>query len=501
TRRHYPALVNDDKGSADPAASAYCHLYVGHIDTCVNDIRILFSRIISAKGATERNINENKRLFVSLMELTIEFMLKCIFKDASQRQVGKVLVELVLGKNEEELFGTSPYVSIVLHHGSSMTPNFFYLLKHKNVLQLAASSTWIPFPICLNYRLLGFRPCESKSQADNVNAVLEKIGQVVTHYDSLDEYLKVVDAFVDNILQIKIAIQSGGEATAEDEQVGLQSILVKLLSHYERMVVHVIQQPYSCFFKYHRRICDPTTIQSLFEISQALHYGVDFLNVKDADNQPVRLISRFVNMINNFSYALIFTFLCVDYGSKIEHHLTFLVQCGGAFGSISGLKSSLYESPNIINSLKFTKLRYHSEDIRGSKNEGRLVFDLPCLQGILKFLLNLCSIVLIFDYHILRENSAEILLNQILQLTIFILFSSMTTNEDEVFTIRVHHGRKVLKHIINPFYSKLQFKIACLASNDITNIADSTTFSKHDCINTFLTHFLSKSLPTTPSQP
>ena len=47
----------------------------------------------------------------------------------------------------------------------------------------------------------------------------------------------------------------------------------------------------------------------LFEISEALHDGVDFLNVKDADNQPARLISRFVNTVNNFSYALIFTFL------------------------------------------------------------------------------------------------------------------------------------------------------------------------------------------------
>lgn len=44
-------------------------------------------------------------------------------------------------------------------------------------------------------------------------------------------------------------------------------------------------------------ICDPTTIQLLFEISQALYDGIDFVNVKDDDNQPARLISRFVNMV------------------------------------------------------------------------------------------------------------------------------------------------------------------------------------------------------------
>lgn len=47
------------------------------------------------------------------------------------------------------------------------------------------------------------------------------------------------------------------------------------------------------------RICDPTTIQLLFEISQALHDDIDFLNVKDEDNQPARLISRFVCMVRN----------------------------------------------------------------------------------------------------------------------------------------------------------------------------------------------------------
>lgn len=47
-------------------------------------------------------------------------------------------------------------------------------------------------------------------------------------------------------------------------------------------------------------ICDPTTIQLLFEISVALHDDLDCVNVKDDDNQPARLISRFVHMVNKF---------------------------------------------------------------------------------------------------------------------------------------------------------------------------------------------------------
>lgn len=46
-------------------------------------------------------------------------------------------------------------------------------------------------------------------------------------------------------------------------------------------------------------ICNPTAIQLLLEISQALHDDTDFWNVKDDDNQPAHLISRFVCMVSN----------------------------------------------------------------------------------------------------------------------------------------------------------------------------------------------------------
>lgn len=52
-------------------------------------------------------------------------------------------------------------------------------------------------------------------------------------------------------------------------------------------------------------ISDPTTIQLLFEISQALHDDLDFLNAKGDDNQPARLISRFVHMVNNSNSMLL----------------------------------------------------------------------------------------------------------------------------------------------------------------------------------------------------
>ena len=49
--------------------------------------------------------------------------------------------------------------------------------------------------------MLGFRLYERKSPFDIVSSVLDKVIQVVAQYESLDEYLKVVDACADLILQ------------------------------------------------------------------------------------------------------------------------------------------------------------------------------------------------------------------------------------------------------------------------------------------------------------
>ncbi|KAF3453419.1 hypothetical protein FNV43_RR03859 [Rhamnella rubrinervis] len=369
-------MVMMTRGLADPLASAYCRLYMAHciekfptrdkgyLVKCVNDIKNLLSWVVSVKETANGNIIDNKRLLVSLMEPTIEFITKCIFKDVTQKQVGNILVELELGRNEVELFGNFPCVSIVLHHLLKELPIEVVSSSAVEILHVIECSNDYSFDQCLNYRLLGFRLCESKSQTDILNTVADKIIQVVTQYDSLDEYLKVVDAFLDIIFQNQmdnhlstvlegISKRACNKGPTEDELGSLQSILVKLLSYYDGLqeilalnhfleILDVMYGSSRSIVNMHilnmatRTACidGPTTIQLLFEISQALHDDMDFLNVKDDDNQPAHLISRFVCM--------------VDYGAEIERHLTFLVECRGAFGSITGLKETLIHSSNCL---------------------------------------------------------------------------------------------------------------------------------------------------------
>ncbi|KAK7847412.1 upf0505 protein c16orf62 like protein, partial [Quercus suber] len=217
---------------------------------------------------------------------------------------------------------------------------------------------------CLNYRLLGFRLSERKSRRDIVHAVVDKVTQVMSERNSLDEYLKVVDAYVDIVLQNQmdnhlntilggISKRAYNKVVTEDELASLQSILVKLLTHFKVVedvftlnhfleILDIMYGSSRSIVNMHilnmatrnGSISDPTSIQLLFEISQNLHDDGDFLNTKDDDNQPARLISHFVHM--------------VDYGTEMERHLAFLVECRGAFSSLNELKETLVHSSNCL---------------------------------------------------------------------------------------------------------------------------------------------------------
>ncbi|GAU28848.1 hypothetical protein TSUD_21850 [Trifolium subterraneum] len=142
----------------------------------------------------------------------------------------------------------------------------------------------------------------------------------------------------------------------------LQSLLVKLLSHFERLedvfclnhfpeildVMHGKSQDVVFLHILNMAtrsgpIRDTTSIQLLSEISQTLHDNMEFMNVKDDDSQVAHSVSRFVHM--------------VDYGTEMERHLAFLVDCRATFGRFNELKETLVRSSNTlaIQSLKCAK--------------------------------------------------------------------------------------------------------------------------------------------------
>ncbi|KAJ6754149.1 ESOPHAGEAL CANCER ASSOCIATED PROTEIN [Salix purpurea] len=370
-------LVMMARGVVDPLASTYCRLYmahcarklplsdIGHLVTCVNDTKILLMRHLSARE--DGHFSDKKRVLVTLMEPSIEYIMKCIFENTSQsqRQVDLILLELGLGRNQEDLYGSSPCVSLVLHHLLKELPTEVIRSNFVGILHLIECSQDHYFDQCLNYRLLGFRLSESRSKLDIVYSVVDKVIQAVAQYDRLDQYLRVVDAYMDIVLQNQmdnhlktilegISKRSCHKEIHEDELESLESILMKLLSHFtdlndvlaldhfleildvmygnprSNINMHILSMATRTGYLH-----DLSTIQLLFEISQSLHDGIDFGSMKDDEyQQPLRLISRFVEM--------------VDYGTEMEQHLMFLVECRGAFGSINELKETLVHSSNCL---------------------------------------------------------------------------------------------------------------------------------------------------------
>ncbi|XP_028800318.1 VPS35 endosomal protein sorting factor-like [Neltuma alba] len=364
-------LVMMTRGLGDPVAFAYCHLYmahcaqklpshdIGYLVTCLNDLRVILIRILSPNGSI---YGDKRKLFVSLMEPTIEYVMNCIFKGMSQMQINDVLPELGLRKNQQSSSNVT-YVSVVLHHLLKELPIEVIFSNTIEILHLIECSEDKSYDQHMNYRLLGFRLNERRCPCDIAKAVLDKVIQVVEQYDSLHQYLKVVDAYADLILQngmdnlletiLEGISRRAYKGVMEDEMLSLQSLLVKLLSHFKCLedvfllnhfpkildITHgntrnVVFMHMLDMATRNCRIRHPTTIQLLYEISQTLHDDMEFMNVKDDDSHVSRLISRFVHM--------------VDYGADLERQLAFLVDSRGAFSRLDELKETLVHSSNCL---------------------------------------------------------------------------------------------------------------------------------------------------------
>ncbi|MCH88516.1 UPF0505 protein C16orf62-like [Trifolium medium] len=154
-----------------------CATGTGYLVPCVDDLRVILTQILAANESTLGNFKINKKLQISLMEPTIEYIMKCIFSGLSQRRVNEVLSELGLMKNQQN-FGTVSCVSIVLHHLLKELPIEVISSNVVHILHLIEFNKDNSFDQHLNYRLLGFRLYESKCPVDIVNAVLDKVMQI-----------------------------------------------------------------------------------------------------------------------------------------------------------------------------------------------------------------------------------------------------------------------------------------------------------------------------------
>ncbi|KNA22780.1 hypothetical protein SOVF_031280 isoform A [Spinacia oleracea] len=372
------------RGLGNPLASAYCHLYLvysvqklparhnGYLITCIRDISLLMVPIVSSKVTIEDINSESRQVLVHLMEPPMEYIMKCIFKD--HQQGCNILAELGVTRNLSELFGEYSCVSLLLHHLLKELPPEAFRSNILHILDLIERGIGSSFDQCVNFRLLGFRLYETDAPVEIVNVVLERVIQDVSQYQDLDSYLKVVDGYVDIVLQnqMKIQLEMLLEGIAERacnkwindcELESLKSVFIKILSH-TKCLENILELNFFAEIidvmrgtaknAINMRLLEiatrngyircPTTVQFLFEVGQGLRNCNGFLSMLDSDNQHLdRLLSRFVHM--------------VDFGTEWELHLTFLIEFRANFASADEMKETLVHRSNwlVMKALKDSK--------------------------------------------------------------------------------------------------------------------------------------------------
>ncbi|CAA7408384.1 unnamed protein product [Spirodela intermedia] len=329
------------RGLADPVTSAYCHLYmvhcvqsldpgdVGYLVISINDISISLRRIIIEKEITGSNLGGNKRLLISLLEPAIEWIMKVMLKAEKHELPGNIV-----------------------------------LINALELLELIKCSSDISFEQHLNFRLLGLKLSESQLSVNHSDIIVKKVLQVVSQYDGLAEYLIVLDAYFEIILQNTVDssvsfVLDGVVKRAENQSLtgnemdSLLSILVKVIHNLNGLedvlaLKHFIQifdllngdpritASRHILGKVTRDVFihDPRTIQFLFEASRALHDGINFSSSKNGNHTIAGLICRFVQT--------------VDFGDEMEGQLQFLVECRVAFRNINELKVYFIHSSNAL---------------------------------------------------------------------------------------------------------------------------------------------------------
>ncbi|XP_010500650.1 PREDICTED: UPF0505 protein-like isoform X2 [Camelina sativa] len=370
-------LVMMVRGLADPLASLYCRLYMvhrmhkfgfcnsGYLIKCIKDIEDVLAPVLVDKEGYSY-ITDDKKLIFSLMEPAFEYIMKCLFLTGRQENnVLGMLEELGFGRKKLQSSYNSSHVSILLHHLLKELPSELVSSLAMEILDMIKCSNDCSFSQVLNYRLLGIRLSEGKYQEGFLSSLITEVIQVASQYQSLCDYLRIMDAYVDLMLQNKmenhldallddIVSLACDEFLSEEEQASLQSIILKLLSHFDNLqevlnlnhfieILDLMSGTSKSSVNMHLLtigirsgcICDSTIVQLLFEVSQALYDATDFVNIKDDDNrQTSHLISRFVEM--------------VDYRAEMEHHLMFLAECREAFNGIHELKETLVRSSNTL---------------------------------------------------------------------------------------------------------------------------------------------------------
>ncbi|KAL0353662.1 UNVERIFIED_CONTAM: VPS35 endosomal protein sorting factor-like [Sesamum angustifolium] len=300
-------LVMMVRGIADPLASAYCRLYLvqcaqrlpqydtGFLITCINDLKLLLMRL------SDGNLSGNSKLLLTLVEPTIEYIIRCLFKDRKQMEIS-ISCALGMGRDLSTLFENCSCISIFLHYILKELPIGYICFNAMEILHLIECTDDNSFDqgTCLNVILGGiFDRLTEEKIGENGLMILQSIFlKLLAHFANIVDIL-ALNHFLDIL----------------DMLHGRNSVNMQLLSMATRQ----------------GHIQDPTIIEVLLEVAQALYDGLDFSNMRKDDYQhPARVISDLSYMV-----AILGGFI-----SHVDGLINAAINCLQSVDSVDGVQTT-----------------------------------------------------------------------------------------------------------------------------------------------------------------
>ncbi|KAL2620467.1 hypothetical protein R1flu_000672 [Riccia fluitans] len=430
----FQRLTQMMRGVADPLASAYAHLYLAcrsmavmplesssphalnnfaalinslelplpsslpqnprvYLISGLKDYLVLFPRLLAGDfDSVYMKARAGRRLAIMLVEPVFEWIIQCLFKQATQKEMAYFLE--VFGEVQEDdntaigARGSAP-ISVVVHYLLKNLPATYVGNNALSLSKIVKSSADLSMPQYMNYRLLGLKLCECSPPREFRFAVLNDIWRVVMKYSNLSEYLSVADVFVEYILQncteaeLSVILRDIMKHVLKGEVndgmlLSLESIVFKLLTHYTDLShvltlahfvdildvfygdtrISVYKRILTSASRSNQPLRDPVTRHFVFEAARVLHDSLDSLSSDDDRRQITRLIVRYVQLVN--------------FGRDLEQHLAFLVDCRGTFADMDPLRVTVIHASN---RLAMTTLRM----VKGSHNKRTVDFVKACV--------------------------------------------------------------------------------------------------------------------------
>ncbi|KAK8527202.1 hypothetical protein V6N12_054425 [Hibiscus sabdariffa] len=156
----------------------------GYLITCVNDIKLIFTRISSTKETAQGGFADSTRSLVSLMEPFVEFIMKSILNDASPEFFDNCIVAITWRQCSSSLsYCYSMIIFSLKYTELTMFPSSFE--KRNLLLTLFAFMLWISFillsaaMITHTIRLVGLRLSEQISQIATADTIVNEVIQTM----------------------------------------------------------------------------------------------------------------------------------------------------------------------------------------------------------------------------------------------------------------------------------------------------------------------------------